>query len=155
MTRALVIVESPYRYIPPPGMPGLVGLGVRWWRQAANREYAQRCLLDCIARGEAPYASHILYTRVLRDHVAVERSTGLDCGEAWGLVAHKRAVYCDLGITLGMHDGIARRPAGQRVEYRYLYKQADMPLCHSCGSVLPPEVPRCPTCSTWQPSAGV
>jgi hypothetical protein len=132
-------------------MPGLLVPLLRWWRQASNREYAQRCVLDSITRGEAPYASHIQYTTVLRDHVGGERSTGFECADAWGQAAHKRAVYCDFGITGGMQDSISRRPVGQRVEYRYLFRR-DIPLCHKCACVLPPEVPRCPTCSTWQQS---
>lgn len=152
MSRLLVVIESPYRYLPPPTMPGLVVPLMRWWRQASNREYAQQCVLDAITRGEAPYASHVQYTTAFREHVSSERSAGAACADAWGAVAHKRAVYCDFGITQDMADSIMRRPAGQRIEYRYLYRRADIPLCRTCAQVLPPEVPRCPTCSTWQQS---
>ena len=27
-----------------------------------NEEYARKCLRDCLMRGEAPFASHLLYT---------------------------------------------------------------------------------------------
>jgi hypothetical protein len=41
----------------------------------ANVEYARRCVRDALARGEAPIASHLLYTQpgVLRDAVPEER----------------------------------------------------------------------------------
>lgn len=156
MTRPLVIIESPFRYYAPPGLPGLVEPAVRAWREAANRQYARRCMADSIKRGEAPYLSHLLYTQCLDDNDPDQRATGLDCGEAWGRVAVRRAVYCDLGMSPGMLGGMRSRPAGQPVEYRYLYRGAGrMPYCKSCRCVLPPEVTRCPTCSMWQHSNDV
>jgi len=54
-----VIVESPFA-----GKPGWWQWWQRWqrWR---NRAYARRCLADCLARGEAPFASHLIYSQVL------------------------------------------------------------------------------------------
>src|SRR5215831_6437670 len=105
----LVIVESPYA-----GNP---------WRRFLNRHYARMCLRDCIERGEAPFASHLLYPQrgILRDGDAIERQRGIAAGLAWGEVADATVVYTDRGITLGMQQGIhaamqARRP----VEYRSL-----------------------------------
>jgi hypothetical protein len=34
-----------------------------------NIRYAQLCVLDCLQRGEAPFASHLLYTQVLDDGI--------------------------------------------------------------------------------------
>lgn len=28
-----------------------------------NIEYARKCMADCLKRGEAPFASHLLYTQ--------------------------------------------------------------------------------------------
>lgn len=74
-------------------------------------------------RGEAPIASHLLYTQsgILRDADLAERKWGIDAGLAWGEVADATVVYVDRGISQGMHKGIARAKAeGRVVEYRRL-----------------------------------
>jgi hypothetical protein len=60
----LVILESPYA--------GDV---------AANTAYARACVRDSLSRGEAPLASHLLYTQpgILRYDVPDERQRGIDC----------------------------------------------------------------------------
>lgn len=67
-SRLLVIVESPYA--------GDVD---------ANVTYARRALRDCLERGEAPIASHLLYTQpgVLDDTVPEQRALGIAAGLAW------------------------------------------------------------------------
>jgi hypothetical protein len=100
----LVILESPYA--------GDI---------EANVEYARACVRDSLSRGEAPIASHLLYTQpgILRDDVAEERRWGIDAGLAWKAVAHGSVVYTDRGITRGMEYGIeAARKAGLTVEFR-------------------------------------
>jgi len=44
-----------------------------------NLKYLRRCMVDCLKRGEAPYASHGLYTQegVLDDTVSEERAKAL------------------------------------------------------------------------------
>lgn len=89
-----------------------------------NVAYARACVRDSLARGEAPIASHLLYTQpgVLRDEVPEERQWGIDAGLAWGTVAEATAVYADLGVSRGMEYGIANaRKAGRPVEMRLLY----------------------------------
>jgi len=100
----LVIVESPYA--------GDI---------ETNERYARAAMADCLHRGEAPYASHLLYTQpgVLDDLDPAERRLGMEAGFAWGEIAHKTIVYTDLGTTAGMEAGIARAIAANRpVEYR-------------------------------------
>lgn len=100
----LVIVESPYA--------GDV---------VANVDYARACLADCLRRGEAPLASHLLYTQVLDDDDPDERKAGIAAGLAWGRVADATVVYTDRGISRGMAAGIGRAVAdGRPVEYRTL-----------------------------------
>jgi len=105
-----VIVESPYK--------------ARWfWQRWRNRQYARMCLRDCIDRGEAPFASHLLYTQygVLRDSDPVERERGIAAGLAWGEIADATVVYEDHGITSGMWRGIeAAKNAGRPVERRLI-----------------------------------
>lgn len=105
-----VIVESPYGSDDPTILD-------------RNIAYARHALHDCIMRGEAPFASHLLYTQpsVLDDSNPVERALGIEAGLAWGEFAELTAVYSDLGLTRGMNQGIARAlAAGRRVEYRSL-----------------------------------
>ena len=83
--------------------------------------YLRACLHDCLMRGEAPYASHALYTQpgVLSDWIPEQRTLGIEAGFAWGMKADLRVVYTDLGISPGMLKGIDKaREIGQAVEYR-------------------------------------
>lgn len=102
----LVVVESPYA--------GDV---------ERNLRYLRACMADCFKRGEAPFASHGLYTQpgVLDDNDPRERELGIEAGLAWGRRADATIVYTDLGISRGMEQGIARARAENRViEYREL-----------------------------------
>lgn len=68
--------------------------------------YAKRCLLDSLARGEAPLASHLLYTQVLDDTKPKDRQMGIAAGHAWIACAHLMATYGDYGISKGMLQAI-------------------------------------------------
>src|ERR1700743_3548010 len=99
----LVILESPYA-----------------GDTARNIDYAHQCIKDCLRRGEAPIASHILYTTALDDAVPEERALGIEAGLAWGKVADLTVVYTDFGISAGMRQGIDRaRAEGRPVEFRH------------------------------------
>lgn len=102
----LVILESPYA--------GNIEL---------NERYARACMKDCFERGEAPFASHLLYTQpgVLDDTNPFERDMGINAGLSWGIFADKTVVYTDLGISGGMKYGITNAESqGRPVEYRSL-----------------------------------
>lgn len=86
-----------------------------------NIEYARKCMADCLKRGEAPFASHLLYTQdgILDDDIPHERELGIEAGFLWGELAEKVVVYQDLGISAGMQLGIDRATARDiPVEYR-------------------------------------
>lgn len=86
-----------------------------------NIRYAQLCLLDCLQRGEAPFASHLLYPQVLDDRELRERDTGIWAGFAWAELADVCAVYQDLGVSGGMLMGAQRSARiGVEVVYRNL-----------------------------------
>lgn len=109
--RPLVIVETPY------GANGDEAILNR------NIRYAQLCLKDCINRGEAPFASHLLYTQkhVLNDDDANERHLGIELGLSWCQVANKTVVYTDFGISPGMEHGVEyAMDLRKTVEYRKL-----------------------------------
>lgn len=87
----------------------------------ANIEYARKCVKDSLSRGEAPIASHLLYTQpgILDDKIPEERQWGIDAGLAWRRVADMSVVYTDRGISKGMEYGIkAAEESGISVEYR-------------------------------------
>ena len=102
----LVIVESPYA--------GDVD---------TNIKYARACVRDSLLRGEAPIASHLIYTQegILNDDIPSERQHGIDAGLAWRTKAEASIVYTDLGISKGMEYGIkAAKDSGIPVEFRTL-----------------------------------
>lgn len=73
-----------------------------------NIAYGRLCLLDSLRRGEAPIASHLLYTQpgVLDDAIEAERELGMEAGIAWLDTADASVVYTDFGISRGMQAGI-------------------------------------------------
>lgn len=86
-----------------------------------NLDYALKALEDSLSRGEAPFASHLLYPQVLDDLDPVQREQGMAAGFAWGDCADFVAVYQDRGISPGMLRGIERHlAAGIRVDFRTL-----------------------------------
>lgn len=88
---------------------------------AVNIIYARRCIRDSLLRGEAPIASHLLYTQpgVLDDGNGIERRHGIAAGLSWLRAADATVVYCDRGITSGMERGIRMAIAlGKPIDYR-------------------------------------
>lgn len=102
----LVILESPYA--------GDI---------EANVAYAKRAIADCLKRGEAPIASHLLFTQpgILEDSNPEERKLGIAAGHAWIAAADKMVVYVDKGISKGMIQGILEaQKQATPIEYRSL-----------------------------------
>lgn len=88
-----------------------------------NMRYLRACMRDCLLRGEAPFASHGLFTQpgVLRDEVPEERTHGTEAGFAWRSVAEATIVYTDLGSSGGMERGIEHaKELNHPIEYRTL-----------------------------------
>jgi len=87
----LVVIESPYA--------GDVD---------RNLLYARWCMADSLKRGEAPIASHLLYTQenILDDTIPEERQLGIDAGFAWAKHADLIAFYTDLGMSRGMNNAL-------------------------------------------------
>lgn len=87
----------------------------------ANIKYARACVRDSLLKGEAPLASHLLYSQpgILDDKVDVERELGIKAGLEWLHRADATVVYIDRGISKGMQFGIGvAKKAGRTVEYR-------------------------------------
>jgi hypothetical protein len=89
-----------------------------------NIAYARACVRHSLSLGEAPIASHLLYTQegILDDFIPEERAWGIEAGLAWKQVANGSVVYVDFGVSKGMEYGIqAAIAAGLSVEYRRIY----------------------------------
>lgn len=105
-----VLIESP---LASPTIEGLI----------RNKKYARECMRDCLSRGEAPYASHLIYVQegLLDDDIPEERALGIHAGLLWGQASTKTIVYTDLGISPGMEMGIKRaEKEGKEIIYREL-----------------------------------
>lgn len=90
-----------------------------------NIKYAKRAMHDCLKRGEAPLASHLLYTQpdILDDEIPEERTLGMEAGYAWLAGAQLVVSYEDYGISNGMKTGKRRAlEAGVPVEVRFIGK---------------------------------
>lgn len=88
-----------------------------------NVAYARACVRHSLSLGEAPIASHLLYTQpgVLRDEVPDERKLGIDAGLAWLAAADLHVFYVDNGMSNGMlYAEEASMRAGIRTERRTL-----------------------------------
>lgn len=88
-----------------------------------NIKYARACIRHSLSLGEAPIASHLLYTQegILKDEVPQEREWGILAGLAWLDVAEAQIFYTDLGMSSGMETAeLAGKSKGVRQEYRVL-----------------------------------
>ena len=102
-----VILESPYK--------GLV---------ERNKIYAKECMKHSISLGEAPIASHLLYTQegILNDEIEEERQLGIDLGLAWKDVAEAHVFYIDFGISAGMKYAIEYATKNDiEMEFRFIF----------------------------------
>jgi hypothetical protein len=74
----------------------------------ANVTYARACVRDSVLRGEAPIASHLLFTQpgILDDKVPTERALGIEAGLAWLIHADAMVLYVDRGMSPGMQDAM-------------------------------------------------
>lgn len=87
-----------------------------------NKKYLQECLKDSLRRGEAPFASHQMYTTALDDAKDEQRNQGMNAGFAWTAKADLCAIYADYGISAGMREGIKRAAEhGVQIHFRYLF----------------------------------
>lgn len=110
-----VVIESPYA--------GKTAADVE-----LNLRYLRAAMHDCFQRGEAPYASHALYTQpgVLDDRDEAERNLGIQAGFLWRDACEVTVVYVDLGMTRGMQYGVDdANKKGRPIEYRELGENWD------------------------------
>lgn len=105
-----VIIESPYR-------------GETREQKLKNKIYLQECINDSLRRGEAPFASHQMYTDALDDNVPNQRTWGVYAGYEWWDAANKIVFYVDYGWSTGMRWARERAKArGRQVEERRIHE---------------------------------
>lgn len=91
---------------------------------ARNVEYAKLCMKDALRRGEAPFASHLLYPGILDDTDPAERQRGMQAGWEWMSICHKVAFYTDLDWSQGMFDDLKMALVLKKpMELRTLYER--------------------------------
>lgn len=88
MTRRPSVIESPF--------------AGNWFQRRRNLRYLDACILDCIRRGETPYASHKMLTTALDDSDPFERALGIETGLDMRTTIRFAVFYADLGWTTGM-----------------------------------------------------
>jgi len=127
--RKRVVVESPLKGKIPKFASSFLGcvFGLNklfeYFGRRNNRKYAKACIKDCLKRGEAPYASHLLFDQsgLLNDMNEEERQLGMNCGFIWNEAAVLTAVYVDRGFSSGMKMGLENaRKCNRKVEFRSL-----------------------------------
>ena len=90
----------------------------------SNIAYARACVKDSLMRGEAPLASHLLYTQegILDDTIPVERTLGIEAGLAWADSSAAHVFYIDYGMSQGMEYAFKRaKERGETIIQRMLY----------------------------------
>jgi hypothetical protein len=87
-----------------------------------NRQYLRLAILHSLSLGEAPFASHEMYTRALDDDDPNARELGIQAGLAWLQAAEQSVVYEDFGVSRGMRLGMAAaEDAGILIIRRKIY----------------------------------
>jgi hypothetical protein len=94
-----------------------------------NTEYARRAVRHALSLGDAPLASHLLYTQpgILDDLVESERRWGIDAGLTWLQFAQASVLYIDYGISSGMKYGLmAAADMDVLVEFREIGENPEL-----------------------------
>jgi hypothetical protein len=113
----------------------------------AHVAYAHRRLRDCLARGEAPIASHLLYPQILDDSIAAERALGIAAGLGWLRLAEAKVAYIDYGISPGMRAAMeAAEKLSLPIERRQLPRFKEFPQPRKSAQ------PKAPISSASQPT---
>lgn len=103
-----------------------------------NKIYARRACLDCLLRGEVPYASHLFFPQFLDELKPEQRELGLTAGYAFWPIAAKIVFYTDRGWSGGMHRAKARAvDLGYQYEERTLKNERPDAAVHTISAASP------------------
>lgn len=87
----------------------------------ANTRYLKQAVIDCLHRGESPYASHGFFTHFLDDTNPSQRMAGIKAGLEWAKAADAVIYYLDHGMSPGMIFALEKHvQAARKVEVRLL-----------------------------------
>jgi len=93
-----------------------------------NMRYLKRATLDSLRRGEAPFASCLIYPQVLDDALPEERKLGMEAGFAWAEDVKRVAFYAGHGTSAGVEQGLQKHVAeGRTVERRFIGAEGELP----------------------------
>lgn len=101
----IVCVESPFK----PSQEDLGRYEGRYSEAELLRQniiYARLAVLNSLARGETPFASHLLYTQVWTERAEL-RDAGIKAGSEMHHRSDTVALYTDLGVSSGMRKADA------------------------------------------------
>jgi len=90
-----------------------------------NLDYLDRCIIDCLGRGETPYAPHKIFPGALDDHDAKDRELGIRAGQAWLGACEHAVCYVDHGVSEGMRLDLA---AALRQTVPGIFNSVPLPL---------------------------
>lgn len=96
-----VFLCTPLRGSPPSIFPNAAAPDPR-----LNLEFARKCMTECLARGQAPFAPHLLYPQVLDDNEPKDRALGVAAGREWLAAAEAVECYVDRGVSDGMRSDL-------------------------------------------------
>ena len=88
-----------------------------------NVKYAKACMQELLIQGDAPIASHLLWTQegMLDDNVPKQRTLGIEAGLAWYTYADAVIFFVDRGWSRGMKAALERATEmGLKIEIRYI-----------------------------------
>jgi len=97
----------------------------------ANTRYLKQAVIDCLTRGESPYASHGFFTHFLDDNEPSQRMAGIKAGLEWAKAADAVIYYLDRGMSQGMLFALEKHvQAARKVEVRLLQGPWDVVSFH-------------------------
>jgi len=99
-------------------------------------DYAAQACLHSVNSGEAPIASHLLYTQFLNDNDPVERMIGIECGMEFSRPAKNIAFYIDHGISRGMFNALLAFSSDERLSSKVVFRSlnGDIGTIHAIGT---------------------
>jgi hypothetical protein len=141
-----VFLVTPLRGTPPSVFPSAAKPDPK-----VNIEFARKCMTECLARGQAPFAPHLLYPQALNDDEPKDRELGMVAGRAWLAAAEAVECYVDRGVSSGMRGDLEaalslllpirfRTLAGAPPSEAWLHaERVPHPVCGLCAMGRPTE----------------
>jgi len=126
----LVVIESPLCGRPPERCPTFLRPLVERVLRERNRHFAFACMRFELAKGNAPYASHVTFDQpgLLEDSKPEQRALGIAVGQAWSAVGNSRSFFETRGMSGGMLLGEANAKAAGQARHYWFHVDGYRPL---------------------------